>query len=88
MYELFTEIDDIEPTEGAFGVTHTCLSKAFPNPVILEVNGQIPEQYSELNEEEWELDDNCPLCQELKKSGSKLQWYPDEPELQRGKRPH
>lgn len=120
-YELFTEIDDIEPTYDALGVTHVRLSKVFPqagkemlflfdygdywqfivglegkvsapgkshHPVILEVNGQIPEQYPELNEEEWELDDDCSLCQELKKSGNKLQWYPDEPELQRGKRPH
>lgn len=123
MYELFTETEDIEPTEGALGVTYTRLSKVFtsvgkemlflfdygdywqfkitleytfedqPNqvikyPVVLKTAGKLPKQYTPIKEEAWEFDDDCPLCQELKKSGAKLQWYPDEPNLQKRKQPN
>lgn len=58
-----------------------------PLPTCIDQRGVAPIQYPDYegdseyedDSEEHILDDNCPLCQELKKSDSELTWGPDEP---------
>jgi len=53
-----------------------------PLPTCVDQRGVAPIQYPNYEEEgnsPCKLDDNCPLCQELKKSGSNLTWFPNEP---------
>lgn len=64
------------------------LEKQDKYPKILKKVGQVPEQYpplekddsirEEAKHEDW-YDPNCKLCQELKKAGAEMQWFPDEP---------
>lgn len=70
------KIDKIKKTESA---------KNFP--MLIDQRGIPPEQYPDLDEnleddgihnKKWELDDDCDMCKQLKKSGAKLQWFPDE----------
>lgn len=55
---------------------------------ILKKVGQAPEQYPQLEEDEFKEEakdaqkwfhDDCKLCQDLKNSGVEMQWFPHEP---------
>lgn len=54
-----------------------------PLPTCIDMRGVSPEQYPPLEDQvdkygEWKCDEFCPHCNELKKSGTKMQWFPDD----------
>ena len=61
-----------------------------PLPTCIDQRGIPPLQYPPLqypqspdesvsDHDVWDPLDDCPHCQELKKTGVQLQWFPDEP---------